>query len=186
MFTLQQKFLYILTVKYWSNWKPISVLESSHCEESKTNPTCLNNLTPGPLDSWASSLLLYFLILPLTSSYLFLLLSSFGMVWYGGRGVEFLHWRLRWTIGDWLLTFILMLKSYGWWVVGVLIIITSALVLFWVMRWRLEMDQDPSLTSEFQDSFLIFNFRILFCFLVCHQTFHWGFWWVSILLLKKK
>ena len=41
------------------------------------------NLTPGPLDSWTSSLLLYLLILPLTSSYLFLLLSSFGMVWYG-------------------------------------------------------------------------------------------------------
>ena len=56
--------------------------------------------TPGPLDSWTSSLLLYLLILPLTSSYLFLLLSSFGMVWYGGGGVEFLYWRLRWTIGD--------------------------------------------------------------------------------------
>ena len=57
------------------------------------------NLTPGPLDSWTSSLLLYLLILPLTYSYLFLLLSSFRMVLYGGRG-EFRHWRLRLIIGD--------------------------------------------------------------------------------------
>ena len=41
-----------------------------------------------PLDTWTSSLFLYLLILPLTSSYLFLLLSSFGMVWFGG-GLSF-------------------------------------------------------------------------------------------------
>ena len=47
----------------------------------------------GPLDLWTlgplpSSNISYFLLHPLTSSCLFLLLSSFGMVWYGG-GLSF-------------------------------------------------------------------------------------------------
>ena len=47
-----------------------------------------------------------------TSSYLILLLSSFGMVWYGGMSVV----TLEIEIGDGPLTFILMLKSL--WVGG--------------------------------------------------------------------
>ena len=47
---------------------------------------------------------------PLTSSYLFLLLSSFGMVWYGGGGVTL---EIEIDIGDGPLTFILILKSCG-------------------------------------------------------------------------
>ena len=45
--------------------------------------------TLGPWDSWTSSLLQHLLKLPLhplTSSYFFLLLSSFGMICLGGRG----------------------------------------------------------------------------------------------------
>ena len=43
----------------------------------------------------------YYLFNPPTSPFLFLLLSSFGMVLYGGvDGVEFWQWRLRLTIGD--------------------------------------------------------------------------------------
>ena len=61
--------------------------------------------TPNPWntgDSWTSSLLQHLLILPihpLSSSYLLLLLSSFGMVWLWGGGGP--------------LTFILILKSCG-------------------------------------------------------------------------
>ena len=54
--------------------------------------------TLGPWDSWTSYLLQQLLILPLTSSYLFLLLSSFGMVWLwegGGGGVLTLEMDLR-------------------------------------------------------------------------------------------
>ena len=62
--------------------------------------------TLGPLPSSnTSSYILFYL-----PSYLFLLLSSFGL-----------------------------LSGWSW-------IIASALVLFWVLRLRLEMDQDPSLT----------------------------------------
>ena len=44
----------------------------------------------GPLDSWTFSLLHHLLILPRNSSYIFLLLSSFGIIWYGwGAGLEF-------------------------------------------------------------------------------------------------
>ena len=104
----------------------------------------------GPLPSSNTSS--YFLLHPLTSSYLLLFLPPTLLLWYG------LVWGVGgcWDvtleidpIGYGPLTFILMLKSYGWWwvVVGVLMyIIMSALVLFWVMKLRLEMDQDPSFT----------------------------------------
>ena len=71
--------------------------------------------TLGPLDSWTSSLLKHLIILfplhPFTSSYLFLLLSSFDMVWLWGRGVSC-------DIGDWRLTFDLYIdvkKLWGGW-----------------------------------------------------------------------
>ena len=72
-------------------------------------PLDLGTLGPLPSSNTSSSFPLH----PLTSFYLFLLLFSFGMVWYGGGGNEFWHWRLRLTIRDGPLTFILMLKSYG-------------------------------------------------------------------------
>ena len=78
----------------------------------------------GPWDPWTFGLLDLFLLStpPLsssfTSSYLFLLLSSFGIVWYGGRYCWVLTLEIE--IGDG--PFILMLKSLGvggWWVGGV-------------------------------------------------------------------
>ena len=67
-----------------------------------------------PWDSWplsSSTTSSYFHLPPPISSS-----NSSPLVWFGmGGGVEFWQWRLRWTIGDWPLTFILMLKSYGWW-----------------------------------------------------------------------
>ena len=71
--------------------------------------------TPNPWntgDSWTSSLLQHLLILPihpLSSSYLLLLLSSFGMVWLWGGGCC----DIENEIEDGPLTFILILKSCG-------------------------------------------------------------------------
>ena len=57
--------------------------------------------TLGPCDSWTSSLLQHILIFPLhplTSSYPFLLLSFFGMVWLGGGTSWYIwQWDGRWT-----------------------------------------------------------------------------------------
>merc|ERR1719188_862875 len=64
--------------------------------------------TLGPLSSTNTSS--YFPLHPLTSSYLFLLLSSFGMVWLGGGRLVV---KLENETGDGPLTFILILKSCG-------------------------------------------------------------------------
>ena len=57
--------------------------------------------TLGPWDSWTSSLLQHLLKLPLhplTSSYFFLLLSSFGMIWLrGGVNCDIGELDWRWT-----------------------------------------------------------------------------------------
>ena len=67
--------------------------------------------TLGPLPSSNTSS--YFAIHPLTSFCLFLLLSSFGMVWlWGGGGLWVVT--LEDEIGDRPLTFILILKVVGW------------------------------------------------------------------------
>ena len=70
-------------------------------------------LTLGIWDSFTSSLFLYLLILPLTSSYLFLLLSSFGMVWLrGGVSCDIGEWDWRWTFD----LYIDLKKLLGGWV----------------------------------------------------------------------
>ena len=79
--------------------------------------------TPGTLDYWTSFLLLYLFILPLTSSYLFLLLSSIGMVWYGvgeGRGGSFDigDWDWLMEIDRWALYWCWKVMGGGWMVVG--------------------------------------------------------------------
>ena len=81
-----------------------------------------------------------------TSSYLFLLLSSFGMVWHGGGYSWVLTLEIE--IRDGLLTCILMLKSLwvgGWWVELDYSVSSGP---FWALR--LQMDQDPSLTIIYQ------------------------------------
>ena len=126
-----------------TRWTFFRVKLVSECDFEMSWSLCLlDPWTFGPLPS--SSTPSYFLLPPHISSSYSPPLVSFGM---GGGGVEFWHWRLRWTIGDWHLTFRLMFKSYGWWW-WVYLDYSVSSGPFWVMRLRLEMDQDPSLTID--------------------------------------
>ena len=72
-------------------------------------PLDLGNLGPLPSANTSS----YFPLDPLTSSYLFLLLSSFGMVWLGGGGrFDIGEWDWRWTFD----LFIDLKKLWDGWV----------------------------------------------------------------------
>ena len=84
-----------------------SLESSSYLNVSLRYPGPWDLGTLGPLPSANTSS--YFPLDPLTSSYLFLLLSSFGMVWLGGGWVV----TLENETGDGPLTFILILKSCG-------------------------------------------------------------------------
>ena len=103
-----------VSLRYLGPWHP-GTLE----------PLDLGTLGPLPSSNTSS----YFPLHPLTSSYLFLLLSSFGIVWLWGGG----GWvvTLEDEIGDWLLTFTLILKSccVGGWISGTSSILLHSLTL---------------------------------------------------------
>ena len=72
-----------MTLRYLGPWDPWTL-----------EPFDLGTLGPLPSSNTSS----YFPLHPLTSSYLFLLLSSFGMVWLGGGvSCDIGEWDWRWT-----------------------------------------------------------------------------------------
>ena len=89
-----------LSLRYLGPWDPWTL-----------EPLDLGTL--GPLLSSNTSS--YFPLHPLTSSYLFLLLSSFGIVWLwrGGWGWVLWHWRIRLEMVLWLYIYLKKLWD-GW------------------------------------------------------------------------